>query len=409
MVAAIISIGDELLIGRTQDTNAHYIAVQLNKLGIRLYRTITVSDDKAEIIEAINSLRLNVDIIFTIGGLGVTGDDITKRVVAEYLRLKLVYDPTGISKIEEFCAANDIECTDVLRNFALVVNKSIPLSNDVGIAEGCIVRANDKLDLILLPGPPKELESMVQRLVIPYLKEKIGTRYATTAFKIFGIKEVDVFLKIKDLIDKYRDKVIITTYCSILEVAIIVRFDATKDNEIAKIALAEIYERLKSNIFASSDILIEEALINKLKKKHKVLATAESLTGGSIASSLVAISGASEVYHEGIVCYSNESKSTRLGVKERTLKVFGAVSEETAREMCEGLLKNTNVDLAISTTGIAGPTGATEDKPVGLCYIGIGTQNGIIVYKHIFKNADRDEVRERVRKTALFYAIKSIN
>lgn len=407
MKAGIICIGDELLMGRTLNSNMNYIAKNLNALGINLFREMTVKDDKQEIINALDIVKKDVQILFVLGGLGVTDDDMTKGIVASYFNKKLYRNKEALKRVVEYATSKNIPINESMKDFSLIAEDSILIHNYTGVAGGYILNEKD-LDVILLPGPPNELIPMLQNDVIPYLSEKLNLALNTITFRSFGLRELDVFLKLKDLIDKYQGKISITTYCGLLDVAIVIRYNANVDSELASYVVSEIFNRFKENIYADTDVTLEEQLVDLLKVRKLKMASVESLSGGNIADSVVSVSGASEVFIEGLVTYSNEAKISRLGVNPKTISTFGAVSKETAYEMVLGLAKFNNVDIAVSTTGIAGPTGATPDKPVGLVYIGIYFNGQVEVHKHIFAGSSRDEVRELVRKTALFYLIKKL-
>lgn len=405
MQAAILSIGDELLIGKITNTNGSYIAKQLTEIGVQVIGERTVRDDRTEIVEALDSFRDKADVVVCTGGLGVTDDDMSKQVISDYFDKKLIISDISMQDVTDWYLQRSMSMPPIAYKFAELPEGCIYLTNKTGIAPGAIIEG-DPFTLIMLPGPPREMKPMFAEAA-DYLKEQIDINYVTRYVKLFGIKEAEVFLRLKDLMTKYAGDILITTYCDIMEVTIAVRYAQGLPADRIDEVMYEIHTRFEQNIFADKNVTLEEVLADYLAVRNIRLAVAESLTGGEICSRLVSIPGVSRNLYEGIVCYDNASKVNRLGVLPGTLNKKGAVSEDTAYEMAQGLLNATDADLVIATTGIAGPSGGSETKPVGLVYIAVGNKNLIDVYKNQFYG-DRQEIRECAVKTALFKAITAL-
>ncbi len=405
MKVALLSIGDELLIGMTLNTDFQLLAKSLRENGHQVVSQLTCADREKEIHSALDYLKTKADFIITTGGLGATPDDITVDSVSKYLGYKVVRNETASNLIDAYFRETG---KDPITNLEL--SKRYPENAEIfpnknGYACGCYMEA-DGLKVAVLPGPPKEMLPMFEACVLPkLLNTKKKDMLTTLTYKIFGIRESDVVEVLSDLI-RPKDKTIqLTTYCSLREVALVLRHTDNSNMEEVDYIIYEIYNRLGKFIYASEDISLEEMVICMLKLRQKTLAVAESLTGGKIADRLISVPGASEYVFEDIVAYHNDAKVRHLHVSEETLKNHGAVSVETAYEMAVGLLEEEGIDICVATTGIAGPSGGTPEKPVGLTYIAVGNVGSIKVYSHVFKG-NRAEVREAATKAAMFYLLK---
>lgn len=401
MKAEIIAVGTEILLGDIVNTNAQYLAKELALLGIDVYYQSSVGDNKERLLKAFKDGLDRSDIIITTGGLGPTNDDITKEVACEVLNQTLELHKSSLEKIEEFFKKLGIEMTENNKKQAYFPKNAIVLDNKNGTAPGAILRENEKY-IIILPGPPKEMKPMFENEAKPYINSITNNTLISKTLKLFGIGESLLDTKISDIINE-QDNPTVAPYISDMELRL--RITAKSDSESKAHNIIEpVVEKIKSRvgefIYAEDNVSIETVVSKMLVEKNLTISTAESCTGGLVSSTLINYPGISSVFMEGCVTYSNESKVSRLGVNPITLKVHGAVSEEIAKEMAEGIAKNLGTNVAISTTGIAGPDGGSYDKPVGLVYIGIYINGKTTVNKYIF-NGNRQEIRFRATKNAL--------
>ncbi|WP_315072395.1 competence/damage-inducible protein A [uncultured Clostridium sp.] len=401
MKAEIIAVGTEILLGDIINSNAQYLAQELAALGIDMYYQQVVGDNESRILHAFEEAYSRSDIIITTGGLGPTEDDLTKEVAAKYFNKELLPHEESIEKIKNYFKFRERKMTENNLKQGLIPDGAIVINNNNGTAPGIIIEENNKI-MIILPGPPKEMKPMFEETVKPYLQKRSDSILVSRVVKILGIGESAVADELKDIMDAQTNPTI-APYAK--EVGVMLRITAkAKAQEEAlnliKPVEEEIKKRLGENIYATEDINLEDVVAELLIEKKLTISTAESCTGGMIAATLINYPGISEVLLEGAVTYSNEAKHKRLGVKNETLEKYGAVSEETAREMAIGIAKTANTDVSIVTTGIAGPGGGTEEKPVGLVYIGVYVQGEVIVKRCIF-NGNRSRVRLQATTTGL--------
>lgn len=391
MKAMLILVGTELLNGGMVDTNSIYMAEELNKYGIEIYSKMTVKDSIPDIINAIEFGRKNCDLIITSGGLGPTIDDITKEAVTEYLGKKLIVDEDELLELKEKFRERDIKFLDINVKEVEKPEGAVTFKNGAGMAPAVYIDG-----IVSFPGVPAELYDMFPKFLKWYAKEKNlnSDEIYIKDLVTYGIAESHLDNMISDLFTEEG----IEYEFLVKSFGILIRMQSKLSNKnIVEKIVEKIYNRVGDNIFGEDSERLESLIIDRLRKDKKTLSVAESCTGGLLADSFVNVSGASEVFMEGVVTYSNEAKMERLGVKKETLEKFGAVSPETAREMVLGL----KTDAGISVTGIAGPGGGTPEKPVGLVYMGIRNGNEISVEKKIFKGSRR-KVRERAVLHSLF-------
>lgn len=391
MKAMLILVGTELLNGGMVDTNSIYMAEELNKYGIEIYSKMTVKDSIEDIINAIEFGKKNCDLIITSGGLGPTIDDITKEAVTEYLGKKLIVDEDELLELKEKFRERDIKFLDINVKEVEKPEGAVTFKNGAGMAPAVYIDG-----IVSFPGVPAELYDMFPKFLKWYAKEKNlnSDEIYIKDLVTYGIAESHLDNMISDLFTEEG----IEYEFLVKSFGILIRMQSKLSNKnIVEKIVEKIYNRVGDNIFGEDSERLESLIIDRLRKDKKTLSVAESCTGGLLADSFVNVSGASEVFMEGVVTYSNEAKMERLGVKKETLEKFGAVSEETAREMVLGL----KTDAGISVTGIAGPYGGTLEKPVGLVYMGIRNGNEILVEKKIFKGSRR-KVRERAVLHSLF-------
>ncbi|HHV27292.1 MAG TPA: competence/damage-inducible protein A [Tissierellia bacterium] len=389
MKSEIISVGSELLLGNTVNTNASFLSRKLAELGIDVFYHTVVGDNVYR-LKTITKIALDrSDLIIYTGGLGPTEDDLTKEVVSETLGVDLELDNVHLAKLKKYFEKRNMKMTDNNIKQAYIIKDSKVLNNDIGTAPGVFLNWKDK-KIILLPGPPTEMKTMFNNYTAPLLKQDSIIKSKT--IRTMGIGESSLEELIKDLVIEQSNPTI-ATYAKQGQVEIQVTGKGNNEKEIDLIIdplVKEIDKRLGEYIYSYNNESIEEVFFKQLKKNHMTVAFCESCTGGLVSSRFTAIPGASQVFERGIVTYSNNSKIEELNVKESTLKTYGAVSEETAKEMAIGLLNKSNVDMALSITGIAGPTGGTKDKPVGLVYIGLASKDKSYVIKNIFTGSRQD-------------------
>lgn len=405
MKAAIINVGTELLMGSTLNTHAQYLSMKLSEVGVSVYAQAVVGDNAQRLKELVGYYFETVDLIVLTGGLGPTDDDLTKETVSEVMGVPLYLDE-AVHKdlLEKFSKFNRTMTENNLKQ-AYVPTEGDILWNSKGTAPGCIFRKDGKL-AILLPGPPRELYPMFENSVMPYLKSMQTLTLTSKYIRFFGIGESALETELKDLFDAQTNPTL-ATYAKPGEVMLRVTAAAETEanaNEIMVPTLAEVIKRVGSYIYSFEDEELETVLVKSLQKMSLTMATAESCTGGIIASKVVNISGASSVYLGSVVAYSNALKEQLLSVPLTILETHGAVSEETAKAMSEGLAKCTGADVCISTTGIAGPEGGSLEKPVGLVYVDI-LFKGQHVTKKLLLTGDRDRIRNQAALNALHMAI----
>lgn len=401
MKAELISIGTELLLGDIVNTNAQFLAKELAALGIDVYHQCVIGDNEERVLKALKEAFDRCDIIITTGGLGPTQDDLTKELGAKYFNKKMILHEPSLEWIKKYLDIKEDEILEANKNQAYFPEGSVVLPNEKGTAPGAIISENNKT-LIILPGPPKEMKAMFTNHAAKYLSKLTGEVIKSKTLRIFGIGESLMAKKANDIIQNSTNPTV-APYAKDYEVTL--RITAKDKNEekcdsLIKDKCDEINCILGEYIYGEGDTSLDAVVAELLCIKKLSVSTAESCTGGMIAATLISYPGISDVFKEGAVTYSNESKINRLGVKEETLNKFGAVSEETAREMAEGMAREANTDIAISTTGIAGPGGGNEEKPVGLVYIGIFIKGKTIVQKFNLTGG-RESVRRKATMNAL--------
>ncbi len=403
MVVELICVGTELLLGNIVNTNAAYLSEKCALLGLSMYHQSVVGDNEERLKESLETALNRSDVVILSGGLGPTQDDLTKETAAEVMGIPLKEDPHSRERIEEYFKNSQYKViTDNNWKQALVPEGAIVLDNENGTAPGIIMEKNGK-SVILLPGPPGELIPMFEGKVYDYLNKLQPEIIYSTMVRICGLGESFVENEIRDLIDKQTNPTI-ATYAKIGQVDLRVTAKAASEKEAAKLAkpmLKELVKRFGDHIYTMDEHKsLEEVIVHFLKERSLTLTTAESCTGGMIAARITDVPGASEVFKQGLVTYSNRAKRKLLDVKKTTLKEYGAVSEKTAKEMAKNGAFITGSDVCVSVTGTAGPTGGTEEKPVGLVYIGCCYNNKTVVKEFHFKG-ERQKIREQATANAL--------
>lgn len=397
MVVELISVGTELLLGNIVNTNTQFLAEKCALLGLSMYHQVVVGDNRERLAEVIRTALKRSDVIILTGGLGPTEDDLTKEVCAEVMGFPLEEDAHTRERLEQYFK-NSIYKEIPENNWkqAIIPVGAIVLDNGNGTAPGLILEKYGK-SAILLPGPPSELYPLFMNQVFPYLQKMQPEVIRSQMIKVCGMGESQVEDKILDLINKQGNPTI-ATYAKTGEVHIRVTAKAADEEEAKKLVkpvVKEIKSRLGDYVYTTrEDETLEMAVVKLLQKYELTVTTAESCTGGLLAGRIVNVPGASEVFNEGFITYSNKAKRKNLDVSKSTLKKYGAVSEQTAKEMATGGVFATDSDACVAVTGIAGPDGGTEEKPVGLVYIATYMKDKVNVEKYQFKG-NRAKIREQ--------------
>ncbi len=393
MKAELISVGTEILLGEILNTDAQFLSRELSEIGIDVYHQSVVGDNEQRLAESVRTALDRADIVIASGGLGPTPDDITKEVISNVMGKKLVLDSESLGYIRGYFERIGKTMTKNNEKQAYLPENCIILKNNCGTAPGCIIESGDKA-VVILPGPPSELTRMYTESVKPYLKKKSGKKLFTKTLHLFGIGESAVADGLSEYM-KNQTNPTLAPYAKTGEVYL--RLAAKAQNrdeaeEIMKPMLDIIYGKYGEFVYSDNDMSLPETVVTKLLGKKLTISTAESCTGGLIAKTITDYSGVSEIFSEGYVTYSNNAKMKNLGVLEKTLSSHGAVSEETAREMADGVRERSGADIGVSVTGIAGPGGGTKEKPVGLVYAAV-SYGSKTVTKKLMLNGDREKVR----------------
>ena len=371
MKTAILSIGTELLFGQITNTNTVYLSQKLNMLGYDVMYHYTVGDNPERVRDMIRLAFQDCDLVITTGGLGPTQDDLTKEMVCQVMGDELVMMDEVMSELESYFEKLGRPMTENNKKQAYVPSRAEVFINHEGSAPGFALEKDGKY-VICMPGPPREMTSMFEDSVIPYLQSMSEDVIYYRMLRAFGIGESALETKLLDLIDDQTDPTL-ATYAKEGECSLRIASKRKTEAE-AREAVDEMVEKVKERvgefIYSCDDEELVQVVCRKLMKKGLTLSSAESCTGGKFAAAVTDIPGISAVFQRGLVTYSNQAKMDELGVKAETLEKYGAVSEETAMEMVEGLRRVSGSDVCVSVTGIAGPGGGSDAKPVGLVYIG---------------------------------------
>jgi nicotinamide-nucleotide amidase len=395
MKAEILAVGTEILLGDIVNTNSHYISKRLADLGISVYYQTVVGDNEGRLYDAYKLAFERADIVIATGGLGPTKDDLTKEIGAKYFDKELVLHEESLDYIKNFFDRLNRPMSEGNRKQAIFPKGSIILANPNGTAPGCIIEENNKI-LIMMPGPPKEMAPMFEDSVVPYLQKFSDGVLVSKVLRVLGLGESAMAERVNDIIDNNTNPTV-APYAKDNEAILRITAKGKTTEEAKELILPieqEIRNRIGDDIYAEGETTIDAVVGEMLVNRNLTIATAESCTGGLLAGTLINYPGISSVFMEGAITYSNEAKMKRLGVKEDTLEKYGAVSEETAREMAIGIARAACTDIGISVTGVAGPDGGTEEKPVGLVYIGLYIK-GEVKVKRLRMFGDRQKVRNR--------------
>ena len=413
--AEILCVGTELLLGDIINTNAAYISKELASLGIAVYRQSVIGDNPERLKLEMRGALSRADLVITTGGLGPTCDDLTKETVSELFETELVMDEYCLGEIRKFFEKSNRVMTKNNEKQALVPRGCYVLTNDWGTAPGIAIEGKEGSELegktaILLPGPPREMTNMFTYRARPYLEERCPRAMVSRNLHILGMGESAVEDKLRELMDSSVNPTL-APYAKEGEVRLRITASAESKekagemcDELARRVLATEVGKYVYGIDVGS---VENAVLAELRRDGETLSVAESCTGGLVSKRITDISGASDVFLGGAVTYANEAKIKMLGVSEETLRKHGAVSEETAIEMSRGIRRVTGSDFGISTTGIAGPTGGSEEKPVGTVYISVDSKCGSAVKKlTLSPMRDREYIRMVSATLALYLVLE---
>ncbi len=394
LTAEIIAIGTEILLGDIVNTNASYLARELAALGINTYRQQVVGDNPKRVMEAFEEAYTRANLVLTTGGLGPTTDDLSKEMGARYFGVGLKEDPRARQNIEDILRKRRREITPNNWKQATLPEGAQPLYNENGTAPGFILEKSGKI-LIMMPGPPSEMKPMFDKQVKPFLAARSGEIMVSRTLHLCGVGESFVEHELKSMMDSMTNPTL-APYAKTGYVDLRITAKAVSQEEAAGMihpVEEDIRNRFGSYVFGADGDTLEGALGRLLLDHNLKIATAESCTGGLLAGRLVNYPGISGAFEQGFVTYSNEAKQRYLGVSEETLRLHGAVSWQTACEMARGAAEASGADVALSVTGIAGPDGATPEKPVGLVYIGMYLL-GDVSYQECNYQKDRQGNRE---------------
>ena len=405
MTVELVCVGTEILMGNIVNTNAAYMSEKCAMLGLSMYYQSVVGDNPGRLRELLVQAKGRSDLVILCGGLGPTQDDLTKETAAEVMGRSLVEDARARQEIAAYFKDRRFTMTENNWKQAMVPEGSIVLYNPNGTAPGMIIEG-EETTMILLPGPPNELIPMFEEQVYPYLRSRQPEVICSRMVKVCGVGESLAETRILDLIEGQTNPTI-ATYAKTGEVHIRISAKAAAEEEAYALIAPmeeELYRRFGDHIFTDQEQeTLEESIAKLLIANRLTVTTAESCTGGLLAGRLVNVSGVSEVFKEGYITYSNEAKEKLLGVAKETLAQFGAVSPQTAEEMARGCAAAAGADIGIGITGVAGPDGGTEEKPVGLVYIGCCCRGRVMVEEFRLNGN-----RSKVRQSAVAYALRML-
>ncbi|GMV83248.1 MAG: CinA-like protein [Planctomycetota bacterium] len=402
--AELLSIGDEILFGDIVDTNAAWLAQELRGLGVSVSHKQTVGDELSDIVAAFKLALSRSDLVLATGGLGPTDDDLTLQAVADALGVALEWREEVMDQMAERLKRPKEQLGGGNRKQANIPQGSIILRNHWGTAPGLRVPSGGR-QIFLMPGVPREMKGLFEAYVASYMRETYPARdvILKTYLHSVGLGESLVGDRIKALMQPGRNPDVGTRVAqSIVSVRVVARAASeAAARELMAPTVAQVQEALGAFYFGRDDESLAEATVQALVSRGLTLAVAESCTAGQISAALGGIPGVSATLLEGSVAYSNEAKMRSCGVKAETLAAYGAVSEQTAKELAEGIRRRANADLAVSVTGIAGPDGGTPEKPVGLVWIGLATANGVTAEQKMMAGNERNVIRARSTMLAM--------
>lgn len=402
MIVELISVGTEILLGNIVNTNAAYLSEECAKLGLSCYYQTVVGDNENRLTQTLKTALSRADIIILSGGLGPTQDDLTKEVAAKVTGKTLYLDEKTKENILTYFKQRGMEITENNWKQAMIPEDAVILENHNGTAPGVIIKDGNKR-VILLPGPPNELKPMFEESVVPYLKDLIPETIYSKTVKICGIGESKAETMIKDLIESQTNPTI-APYAKTGEVHLRVTALAGDEKEAKKLTkpvVKELKERFGNCVYTTEEeVTLEKSVVDLLIANDLTVSTVESCTGGMLAARLINVPGVSDVFKSGFITYSNKAKRKLALVKKSTLDRYGAVSKKVAEEMARGVSLQNKADVVVAITGIAGPDGGSEEKPVGLVYIACYVCGTVLVKEYRF-SGNRAKIRENTVANAL--------
>lgn len=384
MRAIIITIGDEILLGQIVDTNSRFIADRLTKVGIEVTRMLSVSDEEYDIEERMMMSLFDCDIVVMTGGLGPTKDDVTKRMLSRLFRMELVEDPEVLANVERLIANGGMRMNPGNRSQALVPNGCRVLMNRKGTAPGMWFERRGKV-IVVLPGVPFEMEDLMDREVVPALQERFpGLLLDYRVVKVYDIPESELSLRLEGFEGRLPEGLSLAYLPSPGMVRLRLTARGVKP-EVLDEWLAVLCGELEGlRVLEGDEASLENEVVTLLTERGLTLATAESCTGGNVAARVVSVAGASACFRGSVVAYANDVKEKVLGVSGEDLERHGAVSEPVVRQMAEGVRRLLGADYGVATSGVAGPTGGTPEKPVGTVWIAVASPEGTVAERFVF-------------------------
>ncbi|MEL1228610.1 MAG: competence/damage-inducible protein A [Candidatus Neomarinimicrobiota bacterium] len=382
MKIGVLTIGAELLNGSRIDTNASWIANAVIHKGASVAFKMSVPDSESKIIKALNFLlSQSIDMLIVTGGLGPTHDDITAETLYSYFNDETIFDDDYWDLLVKRFKKRGFEVSKLNRSQALKPLRGELINNPIGTARGLLFK-KEKKDVFVLPGVPREMQSMMKESVLPLIKKRSKGKIFSCTLRTTGIPESSLYDKLIHTINNNQEAELafLPSY-----LGVDIRISSDKE-DVYNIFFNEIKNHVHEFIYTDEDVELEHVVVKLLNDKKLSISTAESCTGGLIGDRITNVPGASQALRGGIIAYSNEVKTDQLSVNEKTIEKFGAVSEETAAEMAIGVKKLFSTDVGVSTTGIAGPSGGTKEKPVGLVYCGISINDKTLTFKNNFKS-----------------------
>ena len=405
MTVEIITIGDELLIGQVIDTNSAWMARRLNDSGFQVVRKVSVGDEADDIIKAIDDARKRVSIVLITGGIGPTKDDITLKTLCKYFDCSLHFSEEVYANIENLFLKNGRIMNELTRNQAMVPDKAVIIQNAMGTAP-CTWFHREEGIVVSMPGVPHEMKWLMSNEILPRLKERfhrdIYIKHHTCW--VTGYSESALAIKLTDFENNMPPfvKLAYLPQPGIIRLRLSAYYEDEKTAEDAMQSLQkQLEEILTGSILAEDDKSIEALIGEKLRAKGQTVGTAESCTGGAISSLLTSVPGSSDYYVGSVISYANEVKQNLLQVSGEDLSQYGAVSQQVVEQMAQGAIKTLNCDYAISTSGIAGPSGGTPDKPVGTVWIAVANKDRVISKEYLFTSQRELNIKRSVSTSLL--------
>lgn len=406
--AEILCIGTEILLGNIVNTNSQVISQGLADIGINMYRHTVVGDNPGRLRDALEEAFSRSNIVITTGGLGPTYDDLSKETIAQYFGMPLELHEPSVERLKDFFKRYNRAMTENNMKQAMMPKGCVVLQNDNGTAPGAILEKDGKIAAIL-PGPPREMGPMFQEQVLPYLQKRSNKVLRSHCIYFFGIGESQLESELRDMMESLENPTL-APYAKEGEVMLRVTASASSDEQAQALmqpVMEELLSRYPDLIYGVDVDNLQTAVVRQLQEKNLKVAVAESCTAGYVAKRITDLAGSSSIFECGVTTYSNGMKEKLLAVSPDTLRQYGAVSPETAHEMAAGVRKLSGADIGVSITGIAGPDGGSEEKPVGLVYIGIDSDWHHTEKKLLLSRGYKNE-REFIRYLASSHALSQI-